>query len=759
MGDNHLDPSSSPLIENALDPVLYELFCTELEAQCKLLTHGVIAVENKPENRAEFESLMRAAHSIKGAARVVNIQLISILAHSMEDFFSAALKKSSPLSHERADLILKGVDFLEKLSKTALKEADKWLQNNVSLIQSLIQEMKESDGRQQKPPFQKAEENVSSSSESKNKAAGWEDSHTLQTADRVLRITARNLNRLMGLAGESVIESRWLHPFELNLQQFKKNIQTTASALEALKERLELGKLSESAKHCLADMNREIHALRDHFSERMTELDSFIYRFENLSDRLYQEVIDSRMRPFSDGVSGFPRMVRDLARALGKNVRLEIEGRSTSVDREILEKLEVPLTHLLRNAVDHGIESPSERESAGKKAEGVISLEARHLGGFLAIAVSDDGSGINVQKLGRNIVEKRYATQEEVDRLSEAELIDFLFLPGFSTSTTLSEISGRGVGLNIVRTFIEEVGGTIQIENRPGQGLTFHLQLPLTLSVVRTLLVDISGEVYAFPLARIDHTILVKKSEIQWEGNRSWFSYEGQKIWLVEAAEILELEKSVSSFQFLSVIILREQANHYGLIVDRLIGEKALVVHELDARLGKISGIHACAIMENGSPVLIIDIEELIQSIDRFFQLKDPAGKGRQNQVLKKRILVVDDSMTFREMESRVLKKQGYEIETAINGLDGWNALLTKKYDLVISDVEMPGLNGIEFVKALKNDPHFKHLPVIIISFREKEEDLLKGMAAGADQYLGKSSLKEEKLAEAVKALIDNDRG
>lgn len=768
-----LPDSEDDFQETPLDPTLYDLFCNELETQSKVLNQGLIEIEQKPHDKQLLESLMRASHSIKGAARVVNLNPIVQLAHALEDCFVAAQNQQIVMTSELVDRLLKGVDFLGRLSKVHLKENIPWLREQLPLIKTIIQEINaalniplqhKEKGVIEKLADAKPDAPVLLPAMGPLEKKETEEGEKIKSiplplvADRVLRVTAQNLNRLMGLAGESLIESRWLYPFGENLQRLKKNLQVLAGNLDSFRDSLGKERLNEVAQLGIIDLHDRLNKIREHLNERLSELDNFIRRHANLSDRLYQAVINSSMRPFSDGVEGFPRMVRDLAHRLGKQVGFEIEGKTIPVDRDILEKLEVPLSHLLRNAIDHGIELPKEREGVGKPAEGVIKLEAHHRGGMLAITVSDDGRGINIEELRQQIVEKKLVTPEMAQRLSDSEVIDFLFLPGFSTSANVTEISGRGVGLNIVKNSVEEVGGSVRVTFSQGQGMSFYLQLPLTLSVIRTLLVEISGEVYAFPLARIDRTFIIDQEDIDSMENRQYFYREGQNIGLIWAWQVLALSKPSTLSARLPVIILSDRVNSYGLIVDRLLGEKELVVQELNHRLGKIPNIIAGAIMEDGSPVLIIDIEDIIRSIDHLLSIERLTQviyrKESPSPVLRKKILVVDDSVTVREVESRLLKHQGYEVETAINGIDGWNLVRIGLYDLVITDIDMPRMNGIELLRAIKNDPKLNHLPVMIVSYKETEEDRLKALRAGANYYLTKSSFHDETLINAVKDLI-----
>lgn len=764
-------PSAST--DSDLDARLYEIFRVELETQSKNLSQDLIDLERKPKDSSLLEKLMRTAHSIKGAARVVALIPIVRLAHAMEDCFVAAQQGQMEIHEEQVDQLLKCVDVLSRLAKLKPEKINAWSAQATPLIDNLLQDLtaylkpiasdespisKQAprEWEEASPPLKTAE------IESKKNIAAVKPIQTSPAQDRVLRITAENLNRLMGLAGESLVESRWLYPFGESLQKYKSNFKKMGNTLDALRDDLRKETLNESAQHELIALHDQLHEIYMQFTEHLGELENFRGRYSALSDRLYQEVVNSRMRPFADGVEVFPRMVRDLGRQLGKQARLEIVGKSTQVDRDILEKLESPLNHLLRNAVVHGIETPEERLSAGKPSEGVIVLEARHQGGMLAITVSDDGRGIDIEHLRQIIIEKKYSSQELAKRMTATEIIDFLCLPGFSTSTSVSDISGRGVGLNIVQNTVQEVGGTLRISSKPGKGASFHLQLPVTLSVIRILLVEISGEAYAFPLSRIEQSFTVEREEIMGLvgsiESRQFFRYEDQNIGLVSAWEVLELEEPQLKLSNLPVIIVSDRLNRYALVVDRLIGEKELVVQELDPRLGKIPDVLASAVLEDGSPVLILDAEDIVRTIDNLLSGGRLTKLAYLNQGVEKppqkKILIVDDSITVREVECRLLKNQGYEVETAVNGMDGWNALRLGHYDLVISDVDMPRMNGIELLKAIKSDPALKNLPVMIVSYKSSEEDRLKGLEAGADYYLTKSSFHDTTLIDAVADLI-----
>ncbi len=356
-------------------------------------------------------------------------------------------------------------------------------------------------------------------------------------------------------------------------------------------------------------------------------------RLEKLAHRLYDEVVASRMQPFSDGMHGFARLVRDMARELGKKVRLEILGEATPVDRDILEKLEAPLSHLIRNALDHGLETPEEREQAGKPAEGRLTVEARHVAGMLNIIVADDGRGIPVERLRAKVVERGLVHADMAAGLTKGELLEFLFLPGFSTASTVTEISGRGVGLDVVFTMAQEVGGTVRVDSAEDKGTRFLLLLPLTLSVIRTLLVEIDSETYAMPLTRIDRILRVPYSELGVIEDRQFYNLDGENVGIVDARQLFRITHAAGRTDPCHLLIFSDRMSRFGLVVDRFLGQQDLVVRPLDPRLGKLANISAGAILEDGSPVLILDVDDLVRSIDHLRAHVRPRKVGLAAQV------------------------------------------------------------------------------------------------------------------------------
>jgi len=755
---------------------MLDMFRAEAETQTALLATGLMELERGVVAAQTFEVLMRAVHSLKGAARLVNLQAATQMAHVLEDYFVAAQHNACVPDHSQIDLLLSGVDLLAQLGRRAEADVSSWPHERATQIADFLSRMQalvQPTGQGRSGP----QENLTGGNTgrhplSSRKAPGHSAHVSRATAapsttrelplrraeamERVVRLAPENLNRLLGLAGESLVESRWLRPFSESLQQLKTHHTELSWQLDNLRRALSQESLGERSRISCAEAFQQLGACQKFLSERVQELDLFDRRSSQLSQRLYLEVLRTRMRPFSDGVRRFPRMVRDLARSLNKQVKLEIYGETTQVDRDILERLETPLAHLLRNAVDHGCEVPEERLRAGKPGECTVCIQAHHRAGMLLLTVSDDGAGVDLEQLRATIISKNLARPALVRKFTDSELLDFLFLPGFSLKDQVTEISGRGFGLDIVQNMVKSVRGSIRLANQGGKGLRVQLQLPLTLSVVRALLVQVAPEPYAIPLAQISRTLTLPRAGLQKLEGRHYFQSAGQQIGLVTARQVLGTELGVPEGD-LAVVVLGERNARCGLIVDRFLGERELVVQQLDPRLGKIKDISAAALMEDGAPVLILDVEELVRSMEELLaagRLESPRRDALAPSLRPKRVLAVDDSLTVREMERELLSSKGYQTDVAADGVEAWKAVRSGIYDLVITDLDMPRMNGIELTGRIKKDPQLASVPVLIISYKDRQEDRFRGLEAGADGYLTKGTFQDQDLVDAVVKLI-----
>ncbi len=752
---------------------MLELFRLEADSQTAVLSAGVLAIEELEKSPQTVESMMRAAHSLKGAARIVGLDPAVRVAHALEDVFVAAGKGLFRVQPRHADRLLAGIDFLAAIAKDsdALEPTAPWPARAEQLVAELVAMIVEpvaetaiEPAAAVKPPAtaEPAPLEVAAEQAAMPTAVAEPAAPAIRPADqadRVVRVSADSLTRLVGLAGESLVETRQLRPFVDGLLQLRATDVDLCDAIAALDEKLKSGEVPVPATimAMLTTLRERADANLATLTKHVEDFESFARRNEDLSNRLHHEVIVSRMRPLADGIRGFPRLVRDVARSLGKQVRFEVRGELTGVDRDILDKLEAPLSHLIRNSLDHGIELPADREASGKPPTGTILLEARHRAGMLQITLTDDGRGIDVEHLRGKAVTRGLVARQVADQLTELELLEFLFLPGFSTKDQVTEISGRGVGLDVVQSMVKSVGGSARVATQPGRQTVFTLQLPITMSVIRALLVEIGGEPYAFPLTRIDQILFCRTGDIRTVEGRQYFDRDGVSIGLVMAAQILETAASPPTDP-MPVVVISDRGQQFGMIVDSFLGERDLEVRPLDTRLGKVPDVNSASLLENGDPVLIVDVEDLVRSIDNVLmgrrlsrvEFERMAEQARQ----RKRILVVDDSITVRELERQLLQARGFAVDVAVDGMDGWNAIRGTHYDLVVTDVDMPRMDGIGLVSLIKADPARREIPVVIVSYKDREEDRLRGLDAGANRYLTKSSFHDETFVDTIIDLV-----
>ncbi|ASV97635.1 hybrid sensor histidine kinase/response regulator [Paraburkholderia aromaticivorans] len=798
-------------------PSLIDLFREEARTQARVLNDGLLALDRAPRDAAALEACMRAAHSLKGAARIVGVQVGVELAHAMEDCFVAAQEGRALLDPAWIDELLRGVDIVARIGNDEDESARDAVGACVASLQARMANVTPHGAamrREAPPPAAMASEPVPdvaaeppppppppsvsasadaspdpdaafnlladalraeatqqhapspaparpSASNSTSGASGT--SNVAAESGRMLRVRADNLDRLLSLSGESLVESRWLKPFAQSMLRVKRVQRDSTRALDQLHETLADLKLDPRAQAALEEVRRLTAESQHLLAERLADLESFDRRSTHLSQQLYDAALQCRMRPFGDGTGGLARMVRDVARSLGKKVRWQLVGESTQVDRDILDLLEAPLGHMLRNALDHGIEAPAVRLARGKPEEGTLTLDARHTAGALLITVSDDGAGIDLDALRASIVRKKLASEETVTRLSEAELLEFLLLPGFSLRDQVTDVSGRGVGLDAVHDVVKRVRGTVRITHEAGLGTRVQLQLPLTLSVIRSLLIEVAGEPYAVPLAHVNRTLHVSRAQIEWLEGHQHIAFSGRRIGVVTAHQILDTAPPANESDAVSMIVIGDGPQTYGVVVDRFLGERMLVVQPLDPRLGKIRNITAGALMENGDPVLIADVDDWLRSVERLVAGGDlrhmQHGVAHTAERATRRVLVVDDSLTVRELERKLLAMRGYDVTIAVDGMDGWNAVRGERFDLVITDIDMPRMDGIELVTLIKRDPQLQSLPVMIVSYKDREEDRRAGLDAGADYYLAKGSFHDEALLDAVRDLIGEAYG
>ncbi|MFP5223588.1 MAG: response regulator [Acidobacteriota bacterium] len=754
------------------DLSLLELFAMELQTHHQAIEEGLMSLEAGADPK-RLEPLMRAAHSIKGAARIVNLSQAVGLAHAMEDMFQAAQQGQLVLTPARVDSLLAANDFFGRVAASDPSSLPAVLEDAAGEAARLEQAVRaaqaDSDGGTRPeqhavatPPPDTQDLSAPDHTEQpvpQSQASAQAQASPASRPDAAVRLSADLLDRLMSLAGQCAVEAGTMGRIFSQVRTSGRDFMDLSDLLAELRAGLDDPESDprariEAAMSLLAGMTQT-------FDHVVRNMDGLARRLELLSDKLSAQVLGSRMRHFGEGARPLPRLTRDLARELGKAAQFSLEGSRTLVDRDILEKLEAPLMHLVRNALDHGLEPPEVRAGLGKPRQGRITLAARHASGHLEVRLSDDGQGIDLEALRAGVVRKGLAGADMAARLSRTELLDFLFLPGFTTAASLTQVSGRGVGLDVVKTMVQEVGGSVRVETEPGAGTTFVLRLPVSRSVIRALVLQAAGEAYALPLSRIGRVVLAEPQDIASIEGRQFLVLEGANIGLAPASQILGRPDSAPCAPELPVVVLESDGARFGLAVDAFLGERDLVVLPLDPRLGKVPNVAAASILDDGSPVLILDDADLARSLEALLAEGRLARVGSREQQGRdalargpKSVLVVDDSLTVREVERQLLAGRGYRAVTAVDGMEGLALARTGEFDLILTDVDMPRMTGIELTRAVKADPSLARTPVMIVSYKDRQEDRMAGLEAGADYYLPKAGFRDQALLDAVRDLI-----
>ncbi len=580
-----------------------------------------------------------------------------------------------------------------------------------------------------------------------------------------IRVPTRNLDALMTQAGElTVTKIRIAHRLAevdtiANLwEEWSRDLFLNRFLLEELRkgngnlQKLE-GFHNRTETH-LGQLGTLVNQIRRTLSEDTA-------RLELISEDLEEEIRTLRLLPLSTLFNLFPRLVRDLARQEGKAIELVIEGGDTRADKRILEEMKDPLMHILRNAVDHGIEAPTERERRGKPAMGTIHLRGYQTPTHIVIEVSDDGRGLDLEQIKQTALKRRIVSEEELASLSPNQVQNLIFEPGFSTRSLVTEVSGRGVGLDVVRTHVDRLKGNIQVISTPNQGCMIRLQLSMTLATAHVLIVALRGESYAIPVEAVETACLVHLESVFTIENRPTILHQNQPISVAYLSDLLELPVSDngkrlgSAEQKLPCIILRVGEEQLGVFVDALLDEQDVVLKPQSQLLKRVRNISGATILGTGRVCMVLNPADLIKSVRRQEQRQGKSVVAAQPTDQRRlSILLVEDSIATRTQEKRILEGAGYEVVAAVDGLDGFNKLQTRSFDAVVSDIQMPNLDGLGLTQRIRQHKEYSELPIILVTTLASDEDKRRGAEAGANAYITKSSFNQDVLLETLNRLI-----
>ncbi|MBF0451499.1 MAG: hybrid sensor histidine kinase/response regulator [Candidatus Magnetomorum sp.] len=801
--------------QETLKRQLLETFKMELDEHILTLNKGLLRLEQGISGDA-FDALMaelfRAAHSLKGASRTVDILDINLIAHRMEDVLGLIQHKKIKLSSHLFDLLFQSVDLIKEAMSIKLNgDALPFNQLN-TIVEQLEAATVVQDKASVKPVTKKQceipkispvkqnaiplKQNAIPPAESEKKVMLTSLEETLNFlpdkkqlnrsrkvvdkkendrsvvqlkensitgSDDTIRVKTNKLDMLMACMGELMGSRMRTMQRMTELQSMQKQINRWHKEWRQLR-----GSVKSFERHheTTSEMDRFfdfMHQNADHLKKMHGDMNLLVRQFMNdcdqlsfVTDDLQDKIRNVRMQPISSLFDQFPRMIRDLSRSQNKNIRLEIFGEKTEVDRHVLDALKDPLTHLLRNAVDHGIEPPDIRERTGKQKQGVIQLKAAQKGSTIVIQVIDNGRGIDLESIRQQAVRQNIVPEQKAQALSERELTDLIFCSGLSTQTTITDISGRGVGLDVVRRNLEKLQGQILVESKPAKGTSITLTVSLSLATSQVLMVKVDGELLAIPCTTVERILKIHPKDIGQIEGKPAIVVNSEALPLYSLAQLLDFSDTVQAAgeeKKISVIVLIVAEKRLAFRVDELLETREIVIKNMGQQLRRVKNLSGATILGDGQVVMVLNVADLMKSAQQgaaYVRAIDVAPPLPE----RKHILVVDDSITTRTLEKNILENAGYRVLVCADGQEAWECIQSESFDAIVSDVDMPRMNGFQLTEHVRGDERYKKLPFILVTSLESRADKVRGMEVGADAYIVKGTFDQKELLETIERLI-----
>lgn len=680
------------------DKKYLDIFLKEAEEHLTALQKGLLVLEKGPANHELVHGLLRNAHTLKGSARMLGYERISSVAHRMEDILKEIEDGERVVESGIIDVLLRGTDAIAHLTALMAKGEEPG-----PATERLLASFEEREP-QQPEAAEVPQEAVESDT---------------------VRANVRTLDSLVNLVGEMII----------NRKRFEEKISRLRSLCSTPFDTVPVAAVAEFSR----------------------DLEQDVLYLSYLIQEVHGEAMALRMLPLKTVTEGLERMVRDVAKAQEKQVVLDISGDAIELDRVLLDCLKPVLMHVVTNAVDHGIEPPAERIAGGKSPQGTVQVAARYEGNRVRIDITDDGRGIDPELVRRTAVRRGLIGRNEADSLPDDDVLYLVLKPGFSTSEIVTDLSGRGVGMDVVQKNVERAKGTLSLLSVPGSLTSISILLPLTLSVIDALIIVCAEEHYAIPLTYVQETLKVRSEDIRTVGAKEVITVRGGTVPLVSLSGLLGFpeRKTLLQQRKLPVVVLKLRDQALACTIDGEVGSSEIVVKGLGEQLKNVDYISGATILGDGCPALIINVPDIFAAADgvsstSFRQVLEEQEK----EVSRGSILIVDDSITTRTMERSILVANGYAVELAVSGEDAMEKVVGTTFDLIVSDIEMPGIDGFELTKRLRALDAYREVPVIIVSSRSRDEDKRRALAAGAQAYIVKGSFDQGVLLDTVEALI-----
>ncbi len=752
---------------------LLPMFRNEARDHLKVISSGLIEIERgEHEKQAEIvETIYRECHSLKGAARSVNLPHVVTLCQVMENVFSTLKRKEITPSASTLDLLHRAVDCASRLvAGEELSSSDKTIVEELG--HRLEGAAREPDLIGRKEAGQEKPGNVGAETqpEEEEKPSGFRPhaeygtlapyehpTFSVLPSNDTVRISTGKLDTLF-LQAEGMLsvkiaigqlsgELRGLHNA---LAQWKKERARKRSSLKAI------GAEPKGAKDGRDDVDRFTAIIESRLTNLLKSVEYDQRSFGVMVDNLLDDTKKTLMFPFGSILEMFPKLVRDLSRDAGKQVDFAASGGEIELDKRVLEEIKDPLIHLVRNCVDHGVETPGERKAKCKPLRGKVEIAVSSRDGKIEIAVSDDGAGIDTFKVKGAAERQGAASREEIDRLSEDEVLALIFRSGLTTSPIITDISGRGLGLAIVRERVEKLNGTLSIDTQPDVGTTLRMVVPITIATFRGVLVGVGEHLFFIPSANVEKVARVSREEIQTVENRETLLVDGRPVSLAKLGAVLELQTigtpSRTENPYVQVVVLGSAGKRIAFQVDEIVQEQEVLVKSLGPQLSRVPNIAGATLIGNGRVVPVVNVPDLMSSAAKVAPAPMRAIAGGPSK--RASVLVVEDSITARALLKTILESTGYDVTTAVDGIDALAALKTREFDLVVSDIEMPRMNGFDLTARIRADRKLSEIPVVLVTALESREDKERGIDVGANAYIVKSSFEQSNLLEVVRRLI-----
>lgn len=757
-------------------------FRTEAEDHLRSITSGLLELEKKlpPDKKsAILEVAYRSAHSFKGAARAVNLNDIEMVCQSLEGIFASLKRQEISYTPELFDSLHSAVDVISKMLLSPEEERRTLTMELIRQLDSLQPAGSEAGvPAGEKGPADS--ERLHASGKVQKKAARQaparpdavgQDAAPQAVQSAPLETVRVSVIRLVSL----LLEAEELLFPKLTINQHVGDIRKLRSMLEAWRHESAKAKAqmkkrpagtAVSVQEFLEYLDRTDMHLREiehRVAVMAKSVEAGSYSLDRTIHNLIGDMKEALMLPFSAILGILPKMVRDISREQGKEAELQLEGGEVQIDKRILEDMKDPLIHLVRNCLDHGIEKPEERLQKKKPRGGALKIIiSRESADKVRMLVSDDGAGIAVDKVLKAAVKNAVISAEDAEKLSRQDALALIFHSGVSTSPIITDLSGRGLGLAIVQEKVEKFGGKVSVETGPDAGTSFMLLLPSSIAAFRGLLIRAEDQSFIVPLAKVERVLRIRPDEIKTVENKEAISLNGRAVSLVRLSQVLGLPHKVrrqdrkdSSPEFIPVIILNAADRQVGFSVDAVINEQEVLVKDLGSQLSRLRHVAGATIIGTGRVVPILDVNGLITSAAKTAAAHAHAAeKPGETEAGRKHVLVAEDSITSRMLLRNILEAAGYYVRTAVDGADAFAVLKTEDFDLVVSDVEMPRLNGFELTEKIRSDSRLAEMPVVLVTALDSRDDRERGIDAGANAYIVKSSFDQSNLLDVVKRLL-----